>query len=137
MRWIAVLSFDTKQINFWSFTVQTIFSVLNIYCNWIFTWNSECNVGTMTIFTWSYSYFWSLTIFSTFTFITLRSLDVAFFFPVAVILNEDVTCFGIDVFIAVFTLSRVWINFAIQDIFSVAAISSVTTCCSITSIAAW
>ena len=113
MRWISVLSFDTKQINFWSFTVQTIFSVLNIYCNWIFTWNSECNVGTMAIFTWSYSYFWSLTIFSTFTFVTLRSLDVAFFFPCAVVLNEDVTCFGIDVFIAVFTLVCFWVNFAV------------------------
>ena len=137
MRWISVLSFDTKQINFWSFTVQTIFSVLNIYCNWIFTWNSECNVGTMTIFTWSYRYFWSLTIFSTFTFVPFRSFDVAFFIPVAVILNEDVAGFCINVFIAVFTLICFWVNFAVQDVFSVASISSVTTCCAITSVASW
>ena len=136
MRWISVLSFNTKQINFWSFTVQTIFTVLDIYCNWIFTWNSECNVGTMTIFTWSYSYFWSLTIFSTFTFVTLRSLDVTFFFPCAVVLDEDVTCFCVNVFIAVFTFCS-WVDFAVQDVFSVAAITSCWSLRSITSIATW
>ncbi|CRF30032.1 Uncharacterised protein [Streptococcus pneumoniae] len=85
----------------------------------------------MAIFTWSYSYFWSLTIFSAFTFVTLRAFDVALFIPVAVILNEDVACFCINVFIAVFTLICFWVNFAVQHVFTVTSITSVTTCCSI------
>ncbi|CIV45750.1 Uncharacterised protein [Streptococcus pneumoniae] len=82
----------------------------------------------MAIFTWSYSYFWSLTIFSAFTFVTLRAFDVALFIPVAVILNEDIACFCINVFIAVFTLMCFWVSFAVQDVFTV---TSITTYCAI------
>ena len=48
-------------------------------------------------------------------FVPFRAFDVAFFIPVAIILNEDIACFGINVFIAVFTLICFWVNFAVQD----------------------
>ena len=103
------------------FTSSTSFTFCTIgygkFASFLITSSNSDDVRTIWTFFSGYSRRYAVyTIFtsSTFcTFITLRSFDVAFFAPCVVILNEDVTGFCIDVFIAVFTLACFWGNFAV------------------------
>ena len=116
----SVFTVFTCSTSFTFFTASTGFTFCTIgygkFASFLITSSNSDDVRTIWTFFSGYSRCYAVyTIFtsSTFcTFITLRSFDVACFFPCVVILNEDVTGFSIDVFIAVFTFCS-WVDFSV------------------------